>query len=81
MQHHRAALVDHAVAGVGAALIPGNRVRLGAQGIDDLALALIAPLGAHHHGARHEASRCGKTRGTLAEGWEGNKRRADERAR
>ena len=49
-------VADHAVAGVGAALVAGDHVGGRAQRVDDLALALVAPLGAHDHGARHRAA-------------------------
>src|SRR5437879_12937862 len=49
--------MDHAVAGVGPALVAGHDVRALGQRADDLALALVAPLGTHHDRTRHaEAS-------------------------
>jgi hypothetical protein len=47
------AVDDHAVAGVRAALVARDQVVLGGEHVDDLALALVAPLGAEHHRARH----------------------------
>ena len=52
-----AALVLHGVTGVVAALIADHHVGLLAQQVGDLAFAFIAPLGAHHHENRHDASR------------------------
>ena len=43
---------DEGVAGVVAALEAHDDVALG-QPVDDLAFALVAPLGAHHHHIRH----------------------------
>ena len=40
------------VAGVVAALIPHHHLRLPGQEVDDLPLAFVTPLGAHHHYVR-----------------------------
>lgn len=44
---------DHCVAGIGTTLIAGNDVDAFTQVIDDLAFALVAPLGAHYDLNRH----------------------------
>jgi orotidine-5'-phosphate decarboxylase len=45
---------DQRVAGVVAALVPGDHVRPLGQEVDDLALALVPPLGADDHRQRHQ---------------------------
>ena len=47
------AVADDGVAGVVAALEADHHVRLLGEQVDDLALALVAPLGAHDHDAGH----------------------------
>jgi hypothetical protein len=44
------------VAGVVAALEADHEVRVLGEQVDDLALALVAPLGAHDHRAGHAVS-------------------------
>ena len=44
---------DERMAGIVAALEADDDVRLEREPIDDLALALVAPLGADHHHIRH----------------------------
>src|SRR6185503_11450979 len=53
VEHQRLAAMNHAVAGVGPALVASHRVGFGAQRVDDLALAFVTPLSPHHHRARH----------------------------
>jgi hypothetical protein len=53
VEHDGAPIVHHAVPGVGASLIAHDPVVLAGQKIDDLALALVAPLGADDDGGRH----------------------------
>ncbi len=48
--------VDHPVPGVAAALIAHHIVRAGGQLVNDLALAFVAPLGAHHRHHAHGAA-------------------------
>jgi len=50
------AVADDRVAGVVAALEADHEVRLLGEQVDDLALALVAPLGAHDHRAGHAVS-------------------------
>ena len=45
------------VAGVGAALVAGDDVDVGREQVDDLAFALVAPLGADDDGDGH--GKCG----------------------
>jgi len=47
------ALGDDRVPGVRTALIAADDVGVLREQVDDLALALVAPLGAHDHGGRH----------------------------
>ena len=47
---------DDGVAGVVAALVAGDDVEPLGEQVDDLALPLVAPLGADHDGAGHHAS-------------------------
>ncbi len=49
------AAVDHPVASVAAALVAHNEIRMGAELVNDFALALVAPLGSHD---RHHTHRC-----------------------
>ena len=53
VEDDRLAVAKDAMPGVGPALVTGDHVGLGAQGVDHLALALVAPLRAHDHRARH----------------------------
>jgi hypothetical protein len=53
VEHDGLAVADDAVPGVGPALVAGDDVRPLAQGVHDLSLALVTPLGADHHRARH----------------------------
>src|SRR6185295_16071687 len=53
VEHERAIPHHDGVAGVRSALVAGHDVGLLAQEIDDLALALVTPLGADHDTARH----------------------------
>ena len=48
------AVDDERMAGIMAALEPNDDIGLARQPVDDLALALVAPLGADHHHIRHE---------------------------
>ena len=57
MEGELAVLVLDRVPGIVAALIADHDVGLLAQKVGDLPLALIAPLGAHYHENRHDASR------------------------
>ena len=50
------AVADDRVAGVVAALEADHEVRVLGEQVDDLALALVAPLGAHDHDAGHAVS-------------------------
>src|SRR5262245_7813058 len=51
---HELLLADHdGVSGIVAALVANRHVCIGRQHVDHLALALVAPLGAHHHDVGH----------------------------
>jgi hypothetical protein len=50
----RLGAVDDGVARVVAPLVAGHHVEVLGQQVDDLALALVAPLGAHDHAAGHQ---------------------------
>jgi hypothetical protein len=51
VQDRAVAVDDQRVPGVVPALEAHHRIRLGREQVDDLALALVAPLGAQHHDA------------------------------
>ena len=54
MQRKALALADNRVSRVRTTLISTHDVRVSGEQIDDLALALVAPLGADDYGRRHE---------------------------
>ncbi len=57
MECELAPRVLHRVTRIVAALVADHHVGLLAQQVDDLTLALIAPLSAHYNKNRHDASR------------------------
>ena len=57
LERERLAVDDDAVAGVVAALVAHDHVHLAGQEVGELALALVAPLGPHHHGCGHASLR------------------------
>src|SRR5206468_12442188 len=65
VEHDRVVAAADAVPGVRAALVSGDDVGLLGQTIDDLSLALVAPLGAHDHRARHATALRGSSAQTL----------------
>ena len=56
VEDHLLVADDERVARVGAAAVAHDRVGLRGEQIHDLALALVAPLGAHDHQRRHARS-------------------------
>src|SRR6185369_12105882 len=53
LEHELLAAHHHRMAGVVPALVTDDDTHVGGQHVHDLALALVAPLGAHHHDVRH----------------------------
>jgi hypothetical protein len=53
VERERLAVADDRVTGVRPALVAADDVRVQSEEVDDLPLALVAPLGAHDHGGRH----------------------------
>ena len=59
------AVDDDGVAGVVAALVADDHVHLLGEEVGELALALVAPLGADHDGGRHVALLDGRVKGPV----------------